>query len=60
LIVLAKRSQYQILELGFALGFGVAMTFTRALQIRRLARGLPADAHVLAELRGVGAHECIA
>jgi TatD DNase family protein len=32
---------------GFALGFGGAMTFERALQIRRLAAGLPADALVL-------------
>ncbi len=35
------------LKLGFVLGFGGAMTFTRALQIRRLASGLPDDAHVL-------------
>ncbi|MGS0743433.1 TatD family hydrolase [Glaciimonas sp. GG7] len=33
--------------LGFKLGFGGAMTFTRALQIRRLAAGLPPDALVL-------------
>ena len=33
--------------LGFKLGFGGAMTFTRALQIRRLASDLPADALVL-------------
>lgn len=33
--------------LGFALGFGGAMTFTRALQIRRLAAGLPDSALVL-------------
>lgn len=37
----------QFLELGCALGFGGAMTFTRALQIRRLASGLPEHAHVL-------------
>ena len=37
----------QFLELGCALGFGGAMTFTRALQIRRLACGLPEHAHVL-------------
>lgn len=30
--------------LGFKLGFGGAMTFPRALQIRRLATGLPLDA----------------
>jgi len=33
--------------LGFKLGFGGAMTFPRALQIRRLASDLPADAVVL-------------
>jgi len=33
--------------LGFRLGFGGAMTFTRALQIRRLAAQLPLDALVL-------------
>ena len=33
--------------LGFKLGFGGAMTFDRALQIRRLAQQLPADALVL-------------
>jgi TatD DNase family protein len=33
--------------LGFHLGFGGAMTFTRALQIRRLAAELPLDAIVL-------------
>lgn len=37
----------QFLELGFALGMGGAMTFDRALQIRRLAAGLPATALVL-------------
>lgn len=35
------------IELGFKLGFGGAMTFERALQIRRLASELPADAIVL-------------
>jgi TatD DNase family protein len=34
-------------ERGFRLGFGGAMTFERALQIRRLAAELPADALVL-------------
>jgi TatD DNase family protein len=34
-------------DLGFHLGFGGAMTFTRALQIRRLAAELPLDAIVL-------------
>ena len=35
------------LELGFALGFGGALSFERALRIRRLARELPETAHVL-------------
>jgi TatD DNase family protein len=35
------------IDLGFRLGFGGAMTFTRALQIRRLAAELPLDAIVL-------------
>ncbi|CDG82821.1 TatD family hydrolase [Janthinobacterium agaricidamnosum] len=35
------------IDLGFKLGFGGAMTFTRALQIRRLAAGLPLSSIVL-------------
>jgi TatD DNase family protein len=35
------------IDLGFHLGFGGAMTFTRALQIRRLATSLPLDCIVL-------------
>ena len=35
------------IDLGFRLGFGGAMTFARALQIRRLATDLPLDAIVL-------------
>ncbi len=35
------------IDLGFKLGFGGAMTFPRALQIRRLATTLPLDAIVL-------------
>lgn len=35
------------IELGFVLGFGGAMTFTRALQIRRLASSLPGTALAL-------------
>jgi TatD DNase family protein len=35
------------IDLGFHLGFGGAMTFTRALQIRRLACELPLEAIVL-------------
>lgn len=37
----------QFIEQGFALGFGGAMTFSRALQIRRLAEQLPLEALVL-------------
>lgn len=37
----------QYIARGFALGFGGAMTFERALRIRRLASGLPIDALVL-------------
>jgi TatD DNase family protein len=37
----------QFLGLGFALGFGGALTFERALQLRRLASVLPAEALVL-------------
>ena len=35
------------IELGFKLGFGGAMTYDRALQIRRLAADLPPEALVL-------------
>jgi TatD DNase family protein len=35
------------IDLGFHLGFGGAMTFTRALQIRRLATSLPLESIVL-------------
>ena len=35
------------IDLGFVLGFGGAMTFTRALQIRRLASSLPSTAVAL-------------
>ena len=35
------------LDLGFALGFGGAMTFDRATRIRALAADLPSTAHVL-------------
>jgi len=37
----------QFIAQGFALGFGGAMTFERALQIRRLAARLPAESLVL-------------
>jgi TatD DNase family protein len=43
-----SRQQAQaFIDLGLKLGFGGAMTFTRALQIRRLASQLPLDAIVL-------------
>jgi TatD DNase family protein len=42
----AQQAQ-AFIELGFVLGFGGAMTFTRALQIRRLAVQLPLHALVL-------------
>ena len=35
------------IDLGFALGFGGAMTFDRATRIRALAADLPGEAHVL-------------
>lgn len=41
------QQAHQFIERGFALGFGGAMTFTRAQQIRRLAAQLPLDALVL-------------
>lgn len=37
----------QFIDLGFKLGFGGAMTYTRALKIRQLAKTLPLDAIVL-------------
>ncbi|PLC53489.1 DNAase [Pollutimonas nitritireducens] len=37
----------QFIDLGFALGFGGAMTYGRALQIRRLATQLPMESLVL-------------
>lgn len=37
----------QFIDLGFALGFGGAMTFSRARQIRRLAEQLPLESLVL-------------
>lgn len=42
----AQQAQ-AFVDLGFVLGFGGALTFERALQIRRLAAGLPAEALVL-------------
>lgn len=42
----AQQAQ-TFIKLGFKLGFGGAMTFPRALQIRRLAAELPLDAIVL-------------
>ncbi len=42
----AQQAQ-AFVALGFKLGFGGALTFERALQIRRLAKGLPLEAIVL-------------
>jgi TatD DNase family protein len=41
------QQAHTFIDLGFKLGFGGAMTFSRALQIRRLATTLPLDAIVL-------------
>jgi TatD DNase family protein len=43
----SEQQARAFLDLGFKLGFGGAMTFERALQIRRLAASLPAEAIVL-------------
>ncbi len=41
------QQAHHFIDLGFKLGFGGAMTFPRALQIRRLASELPGEALVL-------------
>ena len=43
----SEQQALAFLELGFKLGFGGALTFERALQIRRLAVSLPLEAIVL-------------
>ena len=43
----SEQQAQAFLDLGFALGFGGAVTFERALQLRRLASTLPAHALVL-------------
>lgn len=43
----SEQQAMAFVDLGFKLGFGGAMTFDRALQIRRLAACLPDDALVL-------------
>lgn len=43
----SEQQARAFIELGFKLGFGGAMTFERALQLRRLAAGLPLEALVL-------------
>jgi len=43
----SEQQAQQFIELGFRLGFGGAMTFDRALQIRRLAAGVPLSAIVV-------------
>ena len=42
-----SRQQAEFMAMGFKLGFGGALTFERALQLRRLASELPLDALVL-------------
>ncbi len=43
----SQQQALQFIERGFKLGFGGAMTYERALQLRHLARSLPLDALVL-------------
>ena len=43
----SEQQAKMYIDLGFKLGFGGAMTFTRALQIRRLAAELPLESIVL-------------
>ena len=43
----SEQQALMLVKLGFKLGFGGAMTYQRALQIRRLASHLPLDAIVL-------------
>jgi TatD DNase family protein len=43
----SEQQAMAFVDMGFKLGFGGAMTFDRALQIRRLAQALPAEALVL-------------
>ncbi len=43
----SEQQALAFVDLGFKLGFGGALTFDRALQIRRLAARLPAEALVL-------------
>ena len=43
----SEQQALAFVDMGFKLGFGGAMTFDRALQIRRLARDLPLQAIVL-------------
>ncbi|MBI5275450.1 MAG: TatD family hydrolase [Burkholderiales bacterium] len=43
----SRQQAAEFVQLGFKLGFGGAVTFERALQLRRLAAGLPLGAIVL-------------
>jgi TatD DNase family protein len=43
----SEQQALAFVSLGMRLGFGGAMTFDRALQIRRLAQGMPAEALVI-------------
>jgi TatD DNase family protein len=43
----SQQQAEQFVQLGFALGFGGAVTYERALQLRKLAHELPAEAIVM-------------
>ncbi|MDP2246701.1 MAG: TatD family hydrolase [Nitrosomonadales bacterium] len=43
----SEQQAYEFIKLGFKLGYGGAMTYSRALKIRHLAKHLPLDAIVL-------------
>ena len=43
----SAQQAHALIDLGFKLGFGGAMTYTRALKIRELAKTLPLDSIVL-------------
>jgi TatD DNase family protein len=43
----SEQQALMLIQLGFKLGFGGALTYTRALQIRRMAMSLPLSAIVL-------------
>jgi TatD DNase family protein len=43
----SEQQAHALIDLGFKLGFGGAMTYTRALRIRELAKNLPLESIVL-------------